>query len=149
MSRFHAPVASIFLNIHSTFCAVQAYVALSRARSLEGLQVLDWDMDCVKVGLTFRVVAAAVVIAHGNPCDFDQNPSAPTNLSMGHSKSTPINLGFTTAHHTTQRSECGVRGLGSQQRLMLSGDTLMAQERSLRWGDFKVCMTHPALVHGL
>ena len=31
---------------------VQAYVALSRARSMEGLQVLDFASGCVKVSPT-------------------------------------------------------------------------------------------------
>ncbi|GFR48015.1 hypothetical protein Agub_g9844, partial [Astrephomene gubernaculifera] len=37
------------VSLRNTFATGQAYVALSRARSLEGLELLDWAEDCVKV----------------------------------------------------------------------------------------------------
>ncbi|MEW5314863.1 MAG: hypothetical protein WDW38_006328 [Sanguina aurantia] len=48
------------VSLRCMFEKGQAYVALSRARSLEGLQVLDWDMDCVKVDLSVRAFYAAL-----------------------------------------------------------------------------------------
>lgn len=36
------------LSLKSMFAVGQAYVALSRVRSLDGLQVLDWDMGCLQ-----------------------------------------------------------------------------------------------------
>ena len=36
------------LSLRSMFAVGQAYVALSRVRSTEGLQVLDWDMGCLR-----------------------------------------------------------------------------------------------------
>ncbi|GIL99932.1 hypothetical protein Vretimale_4978 [Volvox reticuliferus] len=37
------------ISMRGIFATGQAYVALSRARSLEGLELLDWSDDCVKV----------------------------------------------------------------------------------------------------
>ena len=39
---------AVRISLKSMFAVGQAYVALSRARSLEGLDVLDWDMDCLR-----------------------------------------------------------------------------------------------------
>ena len=38
------------VSLRNIFAPGQAYVALSRARSLDGLQVSDVDFNCVKVG---------------------------------------------------------------------------------------------------
>lgn len=37
------------VSLRNMFAEGQAYVALSRARSMEGLQVLDYTANCVKV----------------------------------------------------------------------------------------------------
>ncbi|GLI61449.1 hypothetical protein VaNZ11_003840, partial [Volvox africanus] len=37
------------ISMRGIFATGQAYVALSRARSLEGLELMDWSDDCVKV----------------------------------------------------------------------------------------------------
>ena len=37
------------MSLRGMFAEGQAYVALSRARSMEGLQVLDYAPGCVKV----------------------------------------------------------------------------------------------------
>lgn len=39
---------AVCVSLRSMFAVGQAYVALSRARSLDGLQVLDWDVDCLR-----------------------------------------------------------------------------------------------------
>lgn len=39
---------AVRISLRSMFAVGQAYVALSRARSLEGLEIIDWDMDCLR-----------------------------------------------------------------------------------------------------
>ncbi len=39
---------AVRVSLGNTFAVGQAYVALSRARSLQGLQIVDWDPDCVR-----------------------------------------------------------------------------------------------------
>ena len=41
--------APLQVSLRAMFAEGQAYVALSRARSLEGLQITDFDPNCVKV----------------------------------------------------------------------------------------------------
>lgn len=47
------------VSLRNIFAPGQAYVALSRARSLEGLQVTDWDANCVKV---FSETSATLIL---------------------------------------------------------------------------------------
>lgn len=41
------------VSLSNIFAMGQCYVALSRASSLAGLQVIDYDPNCVKVVLSF------------------------------------------------------------------------------------------------
>lgn len=44
------------------FAQGQAYVALSRARSLEGLQILDWDPGCVQTNVAVSAFYSALKV---------------------------------------------------------------------------------------
>ena len=46
--RYFFPCKMLYNSSHRYFCAGQAYVALSRATSLEGLQVLNFSADKVR-----------------------------------------------------------------------------------------------------
>jgi len=39
---------AVAVSLCDMFAVGQAYVALSRARSVEGLQILDWDLECLR-----------------------------------------------------------------------------------------------------
>ena len=47
------------------FAQGQAYVALSRARSLEGLQILDWDPGCVQTNPAVAAFYMALKVSSG------------------------------------------------------------------------------------
>ena len=49
------------VSLRGVFAEGQAYVALSRVRSLEGLQILDSSPNCVKVSSARGLVAAIIV----------------------------------------------------------------------------------------
>ena len=45
------------VSLANIFAIGQAYVALSRATSLDGLQVTDWNDTCVKVSTLYPKMA--------------------------------------------------------------------------------------------
>lgn len=49
------------VSLRGVFAEGQAYVALSRVRSLEGLQILDSSPNCVKVSSARGLVAAIIL----------------------------------------------------------------------------------------
>ena len=53
------------VSLKDCFAQGQAYVALSRARSLEGLQILDWSSGCVKTDPEVTAFYAALKVGGG------------------------------------------------------------------------------------
>lgn len=49
------------VSLRGVFAEGQAYVALSRVRSLEGLQILDSSPNCVKVSASRRLVVQSLL----------------------------------------------------------------------------------------
>lgn len=50
------------VSLKAMFAQGQAYVALSRARSLEGLQILDWDPGCVQTNSAVAAFYSALKV---------------------------------------------------------------------------------------
>lgn len=61
------------VSLRSMFAMGQAYVALSRARTLDGLEIIDWDADCVRTDPAvvefYRAVREARVPNEDDPPD--------------------------------------------------------------------------------
>ena len=66
------------ISLRSIFAVGQAYVALSRARSIEGLEIIDWDENCARTDpavSAFHNKLVAAVGRHPMPDDDIDDPA--------------------------------------------------------------------------
>ena len=69
------------VSLRSMFCVGQAYVALSRARSLEGLEIIDWEDGCARSDPAVREFHAILMAQKATDNNNSNNNSNSNNIS--------------------------------------------------------------------